>query len=130
MIGWRTGLCSLQSEDAREPLEVVGHGLESEFELVLGEAQVAHAPVVLPFFEMGKDTLDVRAHADLAAVVLDVRFGELDVAGTLSGDAAPDAVRLQLRVVGFGVIGFVGIDGSGVRGRDAREDLALIRARC
>ena len=53
---------SLSFNDAHQPLEIVSHRLEREFQLVPGQPQVTDSPVVLPFLEMRRDALNLAAH--------------------------------------------------------------------
>jgi len=43
---------------ADEPPKVVSDRFEREFQLVLHQSQVAHAPIALPLFEVGEHPLD------------------------------------------------------------------------
>src|SRR5436190_21061400 len=109
-VGFGDGLLSLLREDARETLEVVSHGFEGEFQLVLYQTDVAHSHVVLPLLQVCKDTLNAATHAALAPVLCAIVFGELDVVRALLGNLAVHAMLAQPGCVGFGIVGFVSIE--------------------
>src|SRR5665213_2039875 len=77
---------------------------------------------------MRKDALNLAAHETLLMVVLPILGGELDVARFFFQNAVLDAARPQPRLIGLGVVGFVGIDNLGVGGRNVRKNFAVILA--
>lgn len=96
--------------------------------MVSRESQITHPPVVLPLLQVRKDTLNLPAHETLLMVVLPILGGELNVVRFFFQNPISDAVRPQPRLIGLGVVGFVGIDDLGVGGRNLRQDLAVILA--
>jgi len=78
-------------QDTRQPFEVVSHRLERQFQLVFGQSQIPHPPVVLPLFQMGKDALNLSAHQTLLLIWLPVGGGELNVVRFLFQNPVADA---------------------------------------
>src|SRR5439155_8599831 len=80
----------------------------------------------LPFLPVGKDPFNAAAHPALAPVLCPVLFGELDVVGTFFGNLTFDAMLLQPRVIGFGVVGFVGVKTGAVGRGDTFQPVRVV----
>lgn len=64
-----------------QPLEIVGHSLERQLELVFTYAQVTDPHILLPFLEVAEDSFDVATASRFAVVALMIFCGEVDVMG-------------------------------------------------